>query len=352
MSLYLLPFYFPLLLGSVFPKAKGLLVFVGFFLILLIGFKSDVDKDYVNYEYLYNSVPSIMDGYSAFAASVKELNIEAGFLLLVSMLKAFELGLSAVFFVVGGISTGLLYYCSKKLNGNIFLIFAFLYSVSFIGLWVQIRYGLASVALLSAFILFSEKKYIIAILWVLVSMLFHGLGSIAFVVIAVFFCIDKIRLKKSQIAVLIAFVAVCLSLLEPRGVLVDAMGLLNDRYSDYAYDIEGSRLSFYARMVLFLVLVNLIQLGLVRDRMGVMLLTMVVLSLLAWSVAWSIGILYRVGTFLEMGYSLFLLRGYYASGRNYVLAVILLVVLSTWRIYIAVGELSNYQPFLPLFLFE
>ena len=130
-------------------------VFALFFLFIVVSFKGNVDLDYYSYQTLYDIVVEAVEGFPY--SSNESLRFEKGFLLLLTVLKELELQFNFIFVFYAFFTSSFIFLICRSLTSiSANVSFVFLYSVSFIGIWVQIRFGLASLGLLLSIIYFSK----------------------------------------------------------------------------------------------------------------------------------------------------------------------------------------------------
>ena len=121
-----------------------------------------------------------------------------------------------------------------------------------------------------------------------------------------------------------------------------------DSYTDNANDVGGALIYYYRLFVLLILLYLTDQLSICNntkslDNNSLILLSFSFASLLFWSLAWQLEILYRIGVLLELGYSFFLLRACYTNFAKYFIGIFLISLVFGWRWLISIDELLPYS---------
>lgn len=351
MIIYSFPIFAGLVGALFLPNNKVYLKFILFSLFLMIAFKGGVDKDYYSYKHLFDLAPVWSEGLNAFYEYSIYVSIEPGFLFLNLLLKTLGFGFNSVFFVFSAISCYLIYLICNSFTANRYLVFVFLYISSFIGLWVQVRFGLACLAVLFAAILYSNERVLHSSLLLLFSFSIHSV-TLVFVIGYLsyrFLCIKNISVRTVTVFVLI--VSLIISLLNFGDLLAGILTLINPRYEAYEGEGAGSKMSFLIRLVLFSFLFFLLARNVFNIKINKVMYAFALCSILVWSFAWGLSILYRVGALLEFGFCFFLIRDAYKFSANYFVAVFAVISLLGWRFYSAIFELDDYRLFFSLDFF-
>lgn len=317
------------------------------YLFLIISFKGDVDLDYVSYKILLENAPKISDGLNGIHSYSNEYSFEIGLTLLNIFLNTFNVGLYGFYGFIAFFSIYAIYNISVIRNqSNCLFVFCLLYVFSFIGLWVQVRYGLACLISLLAIIYFFEGKVKKSIFLILFSMMFHKITLSLFIPFFLYFLFNKIGFKKKYILFLLVIFSGLLYV-DFSIFLKMILIFFNDRYDVYSSEDAGSKLSYFTRLIFLFIMLMLVKKN-ISDIKNIdkFLVSMVVSSVLIFVFATQITILYRLGVFFELGYIFFLKRTLYGSKFNYNAGVFVIFLMLFYRFLKFEGEVLPYYSIL------
>lgn len=340
-------YYIPLLLCAIgsFLKMplyrKLFLFFICFYLFFILAFKGSVDPDYSNYQFLLENSPTFDDGLAGINAFSRDYGFEIGLTLLNTTLNSLGVGLYFFYSFFAFIAVLCIYKISLK-NNNSFLVFSLLYVMSFIGLWVQVRFGLACLLSLLASLIYFEGRKKLSFFLFLSSLIFHNITFSLIIPVFIFLFFNKIGFRKDYILYVLMLFSVFL-FFDLSWLLELVLIFFNTRYEAYFFEDTGSVSSYYIRLCFFIAMLILIKKNLFdiggRDKF---LLSMVVSSVLIFIFASQITIFYRLGVFLELGYIFFLNRYIYVSKYNYIFGVFVIILMLFYRIHDSLGEVKPY----------
>lgn len=345
MIAYILPVLAGLVGAVLLSKGRYYFFFVLFASFLMVALKGDVDKDYLGYETLFNMAPTWVDGYSAFHEYATQVAIEPGFLFLNVTFKSLGFGFNSIFIFAAATSFLFIYLIANSLPGNKFLIFIFLYVSCFIGLWVQIRFGLACLLVLYAAILFAKVKYFEALLVILFSLSLHSVTLIVIFGYLIYRVLCTKEVSARAITTFLLIFSVFISFVSFGDLLAAGLSSFNSRYEVYGMDEGGSRISFLIRLALFSSLILLVKNDFFKDRTKMTFFALSLCAVLVWSFGWGVSILYRLGTLFEFGFCIFLCRDAYKYTLNYSIALLVIFLLLAWRFYYVLLEVDAYKFF-------
>jgi|GEM_PF-2606138 len=344
MNFYAIPFAVSLLMGF-FNRRNRYIYWLFIFLVaLFVGLRGNVDPDYLNYNYIFNISPSIGEGWGTLVAHIEEVKLEPVFLLVVSFLK--ESGANFVFLNL--ICSWVCFFFLKKIcafNENYWISFSYIYANAFVGLWVQIRFGVAIFLTAYAILLFSEKHKIKSIFIFVVSMLVQSASIIYLPIIFSYRIIETFKINIWKFFIFIFVFSIPLSLLPLRAQIGDFLIFFNQRYFEYALEGGGTYISFLYRVALISVLFFLIKKDKVLEEFEKIMMVMVMFSLLIWAIAWQFPILYRIGTLCDTGFLLFLNRKIYSRRAKYLFASSIIFFVGVIRLASAMQPMRDYIPF-------
>lgn len=349
-------YYIPVLLGLlgaiVSPKSSVYLFFCCLSLFILIGFKGEVDKDYLNYLDLFELAPKFSNNFfDEFINYYNEANFEFGFLLLNSICKSLNFGFGVIYLFFSFFSCLAIFYICNLISTNKFFVFIFLYMASFLGLWVQVRFGMASLLAMLAAILWVNKKFYVPILLIFFAVSFHWSVLAVIFPLSLYFLIDRGIFSRRWVVLFvigISFLFVFIDVKSNLMLLLNVFASRYDAYTDTGNDGGGALIYYYRLFVLLVLLYLTDQLSISDndtslDHSSLILFSFSLTSLFFWSLAWQLEILYRIGVFLELGYCFFLLRFRYINSARYVVGISLVSLLFTWRWLASIDELLPYS---------
>ena len=320
---------------------KLFLFFISFYLFFILAFKGSVDSDYNNYQFLLENSPTFDDGLAGINAFSRDYGFEFGLTLLNLTLNSLGVGLHGFYSFFAFISVLCIYKISLK-NNNSFLVFSLLYVISFIGLWVQVRFGLACLLSFLASLSYFEGRKKLSFFLFLSSLIFHNITFSLIIPVFIFLFFNKIGFRKDYILYVLMLFSVFL-FFDLSWLLELVLIFFNTRYEAYFFEDTGSVSSYYIRLCFFIAMLILIKKNLFdiggRDKF---LLSMVVSSVLIFIFASQITIFYRLGVFLELGYIFFLNRYIYVSKYNYIFGVFVIILMLFYRIHDSLGEIKPY----------
>lgn len=335
MVYYFLPLIFSVI-GAIFLKENIykhiFLLFICVYLVFIVGLKGDVDPDYVSYEFLFNSSPVLSDGFPAIKRYSDEYGFEFGLTVINVILHSMSLDLYWFFSIIALISVYCIYKISiKNINSNCFLTFSLLYSISLVGLWIQVRFGLACLAALLSILFYFEKNKLASLFFITISFMFHTIVFSIFIPIAIYFLFGKIGFNKKYMITILLIMSTFI-FIDFSTVLNAVLLIFNDRYGAYSLGESGNILSFYVRFAFFVVMLiitkNKVHESTNADKF---LLSMIFSSVIIFILATQVTILYRLGVFFELGYIYFLRRTSYGSIYNYYFGLLMIIILLLYR---------------------
>lgn len=301
-----------------------------FFLLIIVSLKGSVDLDYYSYQNLYDIVVETTEKFPY--SSNESLRFEKGFLFLLAVFKEIELKFNFIFlFYASFTSLFIFLICRSLVSASVNFSFIFLYCVSFVGIWVQIRFGLASLGLLLSVILFFKSKYVKSFFVYLFSLLTHNI--VLAILIPVFFYIFLNKFKISKLFICFFLLAVSFFVFLDFSVVFEVLLVFfNDRYAAYIDESLGSSRSYFIRVFFFLVMLFLIRKDLFNmSALNRFLLCMAFSSVLVFMIASKIVILYRLGVAFEMGYLMFFMRENYSNKNKYIVALLFMFAFVLYR---------------------
>lgn len=184
-----------------FKFRKKVLVILTILLLLFCGFRFR-SGDYEMYKFFYIVAPKLSD---FFTVDLSYLDIEVGYVLLMSFLKSIGFDEYGYFFITSSVLILSVYRASNKYVKNSLIsmiIFFYLYFISFS--FVLIRQGLSiGILLFSYKFIFKREKYYFLIS-VLVASLFH---KSALIFILAYF-LPKLKITKKTFILSIFFIAI------------------------------------------------------------------------------------------------------------------------------------------------
>lgn len=339
------------LLGAmVFPKSSLYLFFCCLSLFILVGFKGEVDKDYLNYLDLFELAPKFSSNFfDEFINYYNEANFEFGFLLLNSICTSLDLGFGVVYLFFSFFSCLAIFHICNLISTNKFFVFIFLYMASFLGLWVQVRFGMASLLAMLAAIFWVNKKFYVSILLIIFAVSFHWSVLAVIFPLSLYFLIDRGIFSQRSIVLFVISISFLFVFIDVKSNLMLLLNLFASRYDSYTDSGGGGALIYYYRLLVLLVLLHLTdQLSISDndtslDHSSLILFCFCLVSLFFWSLAWQLEILYRIGVFLEFGYCFFLIRFRYINSARYVVGISLVSFVFTWRWLTSIDELLPYS---------
>lgn len=341
MTVFFLPFFIAIL-GVILKRNFAFVALI--FMFLIVSLKGDIDPDYFNYFYIYNVVLDSTEGFPF--SSNEQLKFEKGFLFFLALLKEFEL---EYYYFYGGyafFSTIFILLITRSLEqANANMVFLFLYAVSFVGIWVQVRFGLASLGLLLSIIYFFKSNYFKSFFVYLFSLLTHNIVLAVLMPVIFYILLNKFKVRKFFICFILLFVSFFVFL--DFSVFFEALLVFfNDRYIAYIDEDIGSSKSYFIRVVFFLVMLFLIRKDLFNmSGLNRFLLCMAFSSVLVFMVASKIVILYRLGVAFEMGYLMFFMRENYSNKNKYVIALMFMFLFVLYRLLDVPSIVEPYKTF-------
>ncbi len=315
-----------------------------FFLLIIVSLKGSVDLDYYSYQTLYDIVVGTTEKFPY--SSNENLRFEKGFLFLLAVFKEFELQFNVIFVFYASFASVFVFLICRSLTSiSMNVSFVFLYAVSFIGIWVQIRFGLASLGLLLSVIYFIKSKYVKSFFVYLFSLLTHNI--VLAVLIPVFFYIILNRFRFSKLFIFFVFLIISPLVFFDFAVFFEnLLVFFNDRYAGYINESAGSISSYFIRMVLFLTMLFLIRKDLFQmSVLSRFLLSMAFSSVLIFLIASKITIFYRLGVVFELGYLMFFMRENYSSKDKYIVSLFIMFVFILYRFLDVPTIVEPYKTF-------
>jgi len=325
--IYFIP-HFVALLGGISKRDLSL---VGLLLVLFfVSLKGSVDPDYYNYQYLYVLVSESVESFPF--SNNEQLRFEWFFLFLLSVLNAAGLDFQIFYFVYGLLSVYFIFMIVRSVSDkNSNFMFLYLYVLSFIGLWVQVRFGLASLVLLFSVILFFKGNYFKSFITFVFSLLNHTSVLAVILPVFVYFILSFVKFNRVFLTLsllLLSFV----SLFDFVGFFKWLLAFYNPRYSNYFIEESGSMISYFVRVGFLFVMIFFLRKNLNEiSRLSKFLLSMCFSSVIIFLLASKISIMYRVGVIFEMGYLLFFLRDNYAVQSKYIAALFFMLGFVLYR---------------------
>lgn len=354
MFIYIFPVVYALTLAFISNKNRILdrilIAIICIFLITVISIKGEIDKDYVNYLYLFENSSKFQGNLSLKDLLANYTGLEIGFNILNRLIKTLELNVQYIYGFFSLSSAFFIYkICDNFKSANKLLVFLVLYVQTFLGLWVQIRYGLASLAIILALILYSQKKYKLFLILIAFSALFHSITFSIFLIIFFYKIVVKLKLNKTYIYLILLGLSPLL-FIDLSKYIGNLLVIANARYIDYTENNEGSINSYFIRLLYFFILcslsINPLKANTLKHRqIELILYSMSILSVIIFLFAFQVTILYRVGVICELGYLYFIMKTSYQSKENYIMAIGIIVIFLFYRISLSFNELDVYKTF-------
>lgn len=316
---------------------------ISFYLFFIIGFKGAVDSDYVSYEFLLYNAPSFKDGLVGINKFSQDYGFELGLTLLNVTLKSLSFELYWFYSIIAFISVYCIYKVSIKNSiKSCFLTFLFIYITSFIGLWVQIRFGLATLASMVSFFLFFEGKKKSSAFFIVLAFLFHSIVFSILIPIAIYMLFNRVGLNKKKLSILLLFSSIFV-FIDFSSIINNVLFFFNTRYEAYSLEEAGDISSYFIRLCFFIVMLLLIK-GKLSDfsRIDGFLISLVFSSVIIFVLATQVTILYRLGVFFELGYIVFLKRSSYVSKSNYFFGLFSIFLMLGYRMLSLENEVLPY----------
>lgn len=346
--IYLYNYIFLFALGGVgdFKYKKFFLVCFLFYLFFIVGFRGEIDPDFLNYKKIFDLAPSLYFGISDVIDFSKSMGFELIYIFLVSVIKYLNLEFYWVNVVFSFFSTLFIYKISillnKKINLNLFYCSMVIYANSLIGIFVQIRFGLAALIVFYALILAFNKSYLTSVVWALISCFIHSISFFYFPVVFLYFVFSRVNFNKKIIFCGLVFLFCLIPLLNISENLSILFYMINERYSDYDAFGTGNYYGVMLRVAIIIFFIFLLDFSRLSDlEIGLLFLT--VLSVLFWVLSLEMAILYRLGVLAEFGYVVFLSKGRYKSKYYYYLCFVVLTGLLLSRVIAASSDLNFYE---------
>lgn len=346
MMIYAAPFVFALIAALACPRSRAVLAVLLVSTFALVAFRGPVDPDYHTYIRIYELAPSLLEGWGPLVEYYRLISMEPAFIALNVWLKTLDAGYRWILVFYAFASVGFMALLCRHVPANPFFTFAFLYASSFVGLWIQIRFGAACLGVLLAAVLYARQYHWLSLGTLLVATLFHAVAWTAVLAWLLFALMSLRGMSRPVVIGLAAAGFVVISFIQFADLLALLLVTINERYEAYAGSATGSRLSFFVRIAVFGLLFALIDKAYLRFASCRLMLAFAFCTLLVWAFAWQIEILYRLGVLFELGFCFFLVPAIYANVYRYAAAVCTLMLLMAWRLRSAIGEL---QPYVPVF---
>lgn len=319
-------------------------VFALFFLFIVVSLKGSVDLDYYSYQTLYNAVVETTEKFPY--SSNENLKFEKGFLFVLSVFKELDFKFNSIFLFYAFFTSFLIFLiCRLLVSTSVNFSFVFLYSVSFVGIWVQIRFGLAALGLLLSIIYFFKSNYFKSFFVCLFSLLTHNIVLAVLMPVLFYILLNKFKIRK----LFICFILLVISFfvfLDFSNFFEVLLVFFNDRYIAYIDESLGSSKSYFIRVFFFLVMLFLIRKDLFNmSALNRFLLCMSFSSVLVFMIASKIVILYRLGVAFEMGYLMFFMRENYSNKNKYVIALMFMFSFILYRLLDVPSIVEPYKTF-------
>lgn len=335
-------------------KSKNINDSIMFMLVVLMILMSGLrvnDSDYLEYNKMYNEVPSL---YNFTLSAIKDIHGEIGYLFLSSFFKTFDLPFQFFLFFIASLSLMLTYFSFKKASIIPILSLVFYLSHAFIVRdMIQIRAGLA--VSMSLYTIVTYKKSRNVITGILIASLIHS-GAIIIAICYPFIRKRYLSLKKIFSLFLVALIFsylhgldFILNTLIHYNLLPDAVAnYIGWEEYDYRINIFTNPVFIKGVMIVFL-MKKYIKPNINNDKV-VILYNLYVLGVLAMVGLSEMAILSgRLSSFLTLGESILIVYGLFYK-RNIAVGFIFFLLLT----FIQMGYdllISNVHPKLSLFIF-
>lgn len=319
------------------------LLVISFYVFFIIGFKGEVDSDYASYEFLLYNAPTFKEGLAGINKFSQDYGFEFGLTLLNVTLKSLSLKLYWFYSIIAFVSVYCIYKVSIKNSvQSCFLTFLFIYITSFIGLWIQVRFGLATLASMMSFFLFFEGKKKLSYFFIILAFLFHNIVFSAAIPLIVYLLFNRVGFNKIKIIIFLVFSSFFV-FIDFSSILNTVLVLFASRYEAYSFEEAGNISSYFIRLGFFIVMLLLAK-GRLSDFREVdrFLISMVFSSVIIFILATQVTILYRLGVFFELGYIVFLKRSSYISRTNYFFGLCVMFVMLGYRAVSLENEILPY----------
>lgn len=330
-------------------RSRNLLLFLASFLAFIVGMGVNVGADYPAYMLMQASSPSLFDSNfkQEFILFYEENGMEIIFTFFTVLIKTLGLNDQYIFLLMSTLSSFFIYKICKKFNIQIaFVVFLAIYLLTFSGLWTQIRYGLAILMVFYACIIFAEKKYFPALLLVALAAGIHSISLAIFIVLLSYEVLRRINVSIPIIALAVLFISLVFLSVDVKPIIMLVMQHLNPRYAAYE-ETGGTQMNYLIRLIFCASLFMLLSKSNIKnDNKFFMFFILVAWSLIIWSLAWRIDVLYRVGVMFEFGYLLFVIRSAYLNSTYFLVGTLLLIFLLIWRLAKAMDTLNEYSFYL------
>ncbi len=332
-------------------NASALLWFISIILIfILTGFKGDVDPDYKNYLFYFEVIPPIGEltpDRMTYIDSITS-NAEVGMIYVMSLMKSASLPFQSYYVFTAFIISLLSFNLARLYKGFESYILIFLYCFYFQPYFIQTRYFISVLCVLICFVKCSRSGRISpeVLLYFFLGVSFHTVGF--FILPLIFSLIFKDNIVKYWYLTLLF--PLFFMLVKVDGLLSYA-GVVNARYDTYVSNdlfTQGDISSFYIRYCLFIGLTIFCYLN-SRFKshkwddylIEFWLLNLFMLSV--WSVAWNLGMLYRIALLFEISWLFFIFysRQYLNGFGKFVVAFVLLA----YALFRLIGGVSELEPF-------
>lgn len=341
-------YFFPLLVAflAILLRKKYLLKPIVIFLIIIVGMGFNIGIDYPAYINMFETAPSLFD--AGFSKNFSFYYAQHGVEFFYASLNVFLASLTQwgqIIFLAISVLSGYFIYktCMRFSSPSCYVVFMVIYIMAFSGLWNQIRYGLAILMVFYACLLFVEKRYIKTILLVAFAAGIHTISLAIVFVLGSYAYLRSRNVTTHVIALATICTALTLLFVDVTSLLMTLLQGVNSRYSAYE-EAGGSQVNFLIRLAFFLVMFGLLSHKSIKnDNTLFMLFLLTCWSLVIWSIAWRIDVLYRIGVMFEFGYLLFVMRKAYSKQAYYLVGLSLLAILMIWRLIKAIETLNEYS---------
>ncbi|EBS7177085.1 EpsG family protein, partial [Salmonella enterica subsp. enterica serovar Rubislaw] len=321
-------------------------------MILMSGLRVN-DSDYLEYNKMYNEVPSL---YNFTLSAIKDIHGEIGYLFLSSFFKTFDLPFQFFLFFIASLSLMLTYFSFKKASIIPILSLVFYLSHAFIVRdMIQIRAGLAVSMSLYTIVTYKKNRNVIA--GILLASLIHS-GAIIIAICYPFIRKRYLSLRKIFSLFLVALIFsylhgldFILNTLIHYNLLPDAVAnYIGWEEYDYRINIFTNPVFIKGVMIVFL-MKKYIKININNEKDKVVILyNLYVLGVLAMVGLSEMAILSgRLSSFLTLGESILIVYGLFYK-RNISVGFVFFLLLT----FIQMGYdllISNVHPKLSLFIF-
>lgn len=335
-------------------KQKKVFIFFGVALIfLLTGFKGDIDPDYKNYLFYFDLIPPLskLNDESLHQIKNQTSNVEFGMVYMMSFLKSLSLPFQSYYIFTSTVICFLSSKLAKSYPGNEAIVLFFLYCFYFQPYFIQTRYFISLLSILMVFSLYHRhgRLSLVACIYFFIGLSFHSVAIFVIPLLLASHFANFIKRYWIQLLLFPLFL-VTINITD----LIGYAGAINERYDSYtnggvnkAGDISSFYIRFYLVCFLSFLCVSFTKFKFKElNKPYEELLILCFLMLCSWSIAWKLGMLYRVALIFEISWVFFIM--YSNEYLNPVIRrtiLFTLVLYAFYRLSTGVSELEEFYFF-------